>query len=85
MNNGKDSAEVVRFLILYAKLKEWCDDQPNAVFELASMDEKFKDLCIGWTIEQARLLAIAARAIRRNSSIPLRSSVRYFIVSCSVG
>ena len=45
MTNGKDSAEVVKFLSLYTRLKDWCDDEP-AIFQLAITDKKFKDLCM---------------------------------------
>jgi hypothetical protein len=31
MANGMDSAEVVKFLTLYSRLKDWCDDDPNAI------------------------------------------------------
>jgi len=46
MANGKDSAEVVKFLTLYARLKDWCDDDPDAIFQLAIVDKQFKDLCM---------------------------------------
>jgi hypothetical protein len=36
MADGKDSAEVVKFLSLYSRLKDWCDDDPDANFQLAS-------------------------------------------------
>ncbi len=35
MPNGKDSAEAVKFLRLYTRLKDWCDDEPDAIFQLA--------------------------------------------------
>jgi hypothetical protein len=46
MSNGKNSAEVVKFLTLYSRLKDWCDDEPNAIFQLAITDEQFKGLCM---------------------------------------
>lgn len=46
MANGKDSNEVVKFLILYSRLKDWCDDDPDAIFQLAIGDKRFKDLCM---------------------------------------
>ena len=46
MTNGKDLAEVVKFLSFYTKLKDWCDDEPDAIFHLAITDKKFKDLCM---------------------------------------
>jgi hypothetical protein len=38
MANGKDSAEVVKFLTLYSSRKDWCDDDPDAIFQLAIAD-----------------------------------------------
>jgi hypothetical protein len=46
MANGKDSAEVVKFLSLLAQLKNCCDDDPECLFELAKDDEGIKDLCV---------------------------------------
>jgi hypothetical protein len=43
---SKDSAEVVKFLTLYARLKDWCDDDPDAIFQLAVADEQFRTLCM---------------------------------------
>jgi hypothetical protein len=36
---GKDSAEVVEFMTLFARLKEYCDDTPEDVVELAKKDD----------------------------------------------
>jgi hypothetical protein len=33
MANGNDSAEVVKFLSLYAALKDWCDDDWDTIFQ----------------------------------------------------
>ena len=41
MADGKDSAEVVKFLSLYSRLKDWCDDDPDAIFQLAVADTQF--------------------------------------------
>ena len=46
MADGKDSAEVVKFLSLYSRLKDWCDDDPDAIFHLAVADTQFKELCM---------------------------------------
>jgi hypothetical protein len=46
MSFGKDATEVVNFLNLYSTLKDWCDDDPDAIFQLAVADKKFKDLCM---------------------------------------
>jgi hypothetical protein len=36
MTNGKDSAKVVKFLSLYTRLKDWRDDERDAIFQLAN-------------------------------------------------
>jgi hypothetical protein len=41
MADGKDSAEVVKFLSLYSRLKDWCDDDPDAIFHLAVQRHHF--------------------------------------------
>jgi hypothetical protein len=46
MGNGNGSAKVVRFLTLYSRLKDWCDDDPDAIFQLAVADRHFKELCM---------------------------------------
>jgi hypothetical protein len=45
MTNGKDSAEVIKFLSLLARLKDCCDDDPKGLFDLAKEDEGVKGLC----------------------------------------
>jgi hypothetical protein len=57
MANSKDSAGVVRFLSLYSKLKDWCDDDPEAIFQLAIADKQFKDLRMQVLGEAERLHA----------------------------
>jgi hypothetical protein len=42
---GKDSAKVVNFLSLLARLKDCCDDDPECLPRLAKEDEGVKDLC----------------------------------------
>jgi hypothetical protein len=46
MTKGKDSPEVVKFLTSYSKLKDWCDDEPDAILQIAVSDKQFKDLCM---------------------------------------
>ncbi len=43
--DGKDSAEVVRFMAQFAQLKHWSDDMPEDLSELAANDSSVKDLC----------------------------------------
>jgi hypothetical protein len=33
MTTGKDSAEVVKFLSLDTRLKDWCDDERDAILQ----------------------------------------------------
>lgn len=42
---GKDSPKVVEFMTLFARLKEWSDDAPEDLVDLAAGDEGVKDLC----------------------------------------
>lgn len=45
MAGGKDSAEVVEFMSLFARLKNWCDDASEELFDFAKSDSSVKDLC----------------------------------------
>jgi Domain of unknown function (DUF4145) len=42
---NKDSSEVVEFMILFNRLKDWSDDDPGALHELPSKDESVIGLC----------------------------------------
>ena len=42
---GKDTPEVVEFMALFAKLKDWSDDDPEGLFDFAASDESVKELC----------------------------------------
>ena len=44
--SSKDSAEVVRFMTLFARLKQWCDDAPDELAAFAQTDTSVNDLCI---------------------------------------
>ena len=39
---GKDTPEVVKFMALFAKLKDWSDDDPEGLSEFAASDESVK-------------------------------------------
>jgi hypothetical protein len=52
------SPEVLAFMLLFAKLKEWSEDDADCLPELASTDESIKKLCL-------RLLK-AAGSLQRN-------------------
>lgn len=43
--SGKDTAEVVEFMTLFARLKHWCDDTPEELADFAKTDSSIKDLC----------------------------------------
>lgn len=55
---GKDTPEVVEFMALFAKLKDWSDDDPEGLSDLAASDESVKDLCTK--------LSFAAHFLRMN-------------------
>jgi hypothetical protein len=46
MTANKESPEVVEFMLLFQRLKDWSDNEPEALPELASTDESIKDLCL---------------------------------------
>ena len=41
-----NSPEVIKFMQLFQRLKDWSDDDPESLPELASRDESIKDLCL---------------------------------------
>jgi hypothetical protein len=40
-----DSPEVIKFLTLFRRLQDWCDDAPDELADLARTDSSVKDLC----------------------------------------
>ena len=46
MTEGKGSLEVVAFMTKFQKLKDWSDDEPDALVDLAVDDVTVKDLCV---------------------------------------
>lgn len=42
---NKDSADVVRFMELFGRLKEWSDDDPEELKAFSVADESIKELC----------------------------------------
>jgi hypothetical protein len=42
---SKDSVEVVEFMTLFTRLKDWCDDAPDELADLAKTDSSVEDLC----------------------------------------
>lgn len=45
MTGTKDSQEVINFMTLFQKLRNWIDDEPDALEELASNDKPIEELC----------------------------------------
>jgi hypothetical protein len=45
MKPAKDSTEVIKFMALFQKLRDWIDDDPFGLEELAADDEALKRLC----------------------------------------
>lgn len=42
---GKDSPEVLEFMALFARLKDWSDDDPEGLFDFTASDESVRELC----------------------------------------
>lgn len=42
---SKDSPEVIEFMRLFSRLKDWSDDNPDNLFDLAKTDTSIKNLC----------------------------------------
>jgi hypothetical protein len=57
MTSGKDSAEVVEFMTLFAGLKEACNDDVGSLPGLAEQDKTVKDLCdrLSWAAHALRM------------------------------
>jgi hypothetical protein len=68
--SGKDSDEVKIFLTLFARLKEWSDDAPHDLVELANRDSSVKDLC-GKLYHAANALKIEERSSRALFASPV--------------
>jgi len=44
--HSKDSAEVIKFMTLFEKLKDWSDNEPESLPKIADADEGVKNLSI---------------------------------------
>ncbi len=62
---GKDSPEVVRFMALFAKVKDWIDDDPAALADMAKTDDGLREICVKlakagqslrWSEQQSRVM-----------------------------
>lgn len=45
-SSPKDSPEVMEFMALFARLKQWCDDAPDELADFAKTDSSIRDLGI---------------------------------------
>ena len=70
--SNKDSAEVVTFLGLFARLKDWTDDDPVSLSALAKNDASIRKLCgdLSWA---AHLLKVNERRRRQLFAAPADS------------
>jgi hypothetical protein len=70
MNPAKDSTEVIEFMALFQKLRDWIDDDPNDLEKLAADDEVLKRLCndLGFA---ATFLSMNEKRQRRLFSAPV--------------
>lgn len=67
MNTGaKVSAEVVEFMTLFARLKDWCDEEPEQLADQAAADASVKILCNKVT-QPPKISAAASRSVGRFS------------------
>jgi len=67
---GKDSSEVVAFMALFARLKDWSDDDPKGLFDFAAGDESVRDLCVKLSLA-AHLLKMNERRARALFAAPV--------------
>ncbi len=70
MKLAKDSAEVIEFMALFQKLRDWIDDDPKDLDKLAADDEALERLCnnLGFA---ATLLSMNEKRQRRLFSAPV--------------
>jgi hypothetical protein len=69
MKPTMDSSQVVEFMALFQKLRDWIDDDPNSLEKLAADDEALKQLCndLGFA---ATVLSMNEKRQRRLFSAP---------------
>src|SRR3974377_2040556 len=46
MTEHKDSLEVVKFMSQFQKVKDWSEDEPESLPDIASKEKEIKDLCL---------------------------------------
>jgi hypothetical protein len=69
-SEAKDHEYVIRFLSLYAKLREMCDDDPAHVEVLARGDDGFRKICLDLSWVESSL-SIAERSQRSLYAAPV--------------
>ena len=70
MNTSKDSPELIKFMALFKKLRDWIDDDPDGLIELAADDEVLKKLCVELCLA-AVVLSITEKRERKLFSAPV--------------
>lgn len=71
----KDSPEVIEFMVLFARLKDWIDDEPNNLRNLYKEDESVMELCVRLSLA-AGFLRMNERRYRELFSAPVDSKFR---------
>lgn len=70
IRGGKDSAEVIDFMTLFTRLKDWCDDAPDELADLATSDSSVQELC-NHLFHAARSLQMNERRARELFATPV--------------
>jgi len=73
MTRNKDSDEVVEFLRLFSQLRDWIDDNPEDLPDLASKDDGTKDICLA-LLKAAGHLQKIERSGRKLFAAPVSST-----------
>lgn len=69
-SRGKDSNEVVEFMALFTRLKDWCDDDPEGLADFAQSDSSIKEICDKLSL-RAGLLRMSERRGRSLFASPV--------------
>jgi hypothetical protein len=72
---SKDSAAVVKFMTLFARLKDWSDDAPAELSQLASTDSSVSELCVELSFA-AHFLKMNERKARTLFAAPVDPAFR---------
>ena len=69
-SRGKDSDEVVEFMALFTRLKDWCDDEPEDLADFSESDSSIKEVCNKLSL-RAGLLRMSERRGRALFASPV--------------